>query len=112
MRVFVRAPTGETSVLCVDADHTVARLKDQCGFGDFAVTYGGLSLDDSEQLGEYGLSDGSTLHLVPTLAGGGDGTPAMGKRHKKTHGLCIRRVKNGFREGGTPPARKKGSKSE
>eukprot|EP00438_Fugacium_kawagutii_P032260 Skav209891 [mRNA] locus=scaffold2642:367110:367926:- [translate_table: standard] len=54
----------------------------------------------------------------------GDGTPAMGKRHKKTHGLCPRcgkrsyhiqsylkhvgkRFKNGFREGGAPPARKK-----
>ncbi|CAL1138950.1 unnamed protein product [Cladocopium goreaui] len=84
----------------------------------------------------------------PTM---GDGTPAMGKRHKKTHALCPRcgkkqcaacgfpatkirsynwskkskrrrapgtgrmsyvkhigkRFKNGFREGGAPPARKK-----
>merc|ERR1711862_843694 len=91
----------------------------------------------------------------------GDGTPAMGKRHKKTHGLCLRcgkrsfhhqkktcascgypatkmrsyewamkakrrrapgtgrmahmktmprRFKNGFREGTTPAARRKGQK--
>ncbi|CAE8606809.1 unnamed protein product [Polarella glacialis] len=90
----------------------------------------------------------------------GDGTPAMGKRHKKTHALCprcgkrsyhtqnkrcaacgypaaklrsyewsekakrrkaqgtgrmkylkhvARRAKNGFREGGSAPARKKGA---
>jgi len=93
----------------------------------------------------------------------GDGTPAMGKRHKKTHGLCPRcgkrsyhnqkkkcascgypaakirsyewakkakrrrapgtgrmqylktmprRSKNGFREGTTPPARKKNAGKE
>mmetsp|Transcript_7308 Transcript_7308/g.15186 ORF Transcript_7308/g.15186 Transcript_7308/m.15186 type:complete len:96 (-) Transcript_7308:45-332(-) len=93
----------------------------------------------------------------------GDGTPAMGKRHKKTHGLCPRcgkrsyhlqnkrcaacgfpatkirsynwskkskrrrapgtgrmsyvkhigrRFKNGFREGGSPPARKKVSQKK
>merc|ERR1712087_999102 len=26
----------------------------------------------------------------------GDGTPAMGKRHKKTHGLCVRCGKRSF----------------
>merc|ERR1719480_107392 len=39
---------------------------------------------------------GSTLHCVPRLQGGGDGTPAMGKRHKKTHGLCVRCGKRSF----------------
>merc|ERR1712176_630552 len=119
-------------------------------------------LQDEQKLSEVeGLQEGSTLFVVPRLPGGGDGTPAMGKRHKKTHGLCPRcgkrsyhmqkkrcaacgypaakirsyewskkakrrrapgtgrfaykktlgrRFKNGFREGTTPPARRKNQK--
>merc|ERR1719373_1326219 len=163
MQVFARKPGGETLVLGVDTFDTVAELKEQCGCDSVLVTFGGRSLEDGEQVGLCGMHEGSTLHLVPLLAGGGDGTPAMGKRHKKTHGLCIRcgkrsfhlqkkkcaacgypsryirhynwskkakrrkapgtgrmryvkhvhrRFKNGFREGGTPPASKKASKSD
>merc|ERR1719200_85771 len=61
-----------------------------------ALTFGSRCLHDDEQLGLCGMSEGSTLHLVPLLAGGGDGTPAMGKRHKKTHGLCIRCGKRSY----------------
>merc|ERR1719334_10523 len=55
------------------------------------AVFGGVGLERSQKLADVvGLQDGSTLHVVPRLAGGGDGTEAMGKKNKKTHGLCIR----------------------
>eukprot|EP00932_Pfiesteria_piscicida_P008931 SRR837773.1954.p4 GENE.SRR837773.1954~~SRR837773.1954.p4 ORF type:complete len:176 (+),score=63.65 SRR837773.1954:46-528(+) len=156
MRFFVRSLAGET--VAVEAAPE-ARLQDVAEAGDFGFVFAGVSLDAETSVGSIeGLEEGSTVMTVPRLVGGGDGTPAMGKRHKKTHGLCPRcgkrsyhsqkkkcascgypaakirsyewakkakrrrapgtgrmrylktlprRAKNGFREGTTPPARKK-----
>merc|ERR1719497_154783 len=60
------------------------------------LVFGGHVLGDDETLAEGAISEGSTLFVVPRLCGGGDGTPAMGKRHKKTHGLCPRCGKRSF----------------
>mmetsp|Transcript_53673 Transcript_53673/g.124908 ORF Transcript_53673/g.124908 Transcript_53673/m.124908 type:complete len:164 (-) Transcript_53673:83-574(-) len=158
MQVFARAPAGETVVLEVEAGETVASVKDRLQCDGAGLVFGGQSMEDDKLLCDYPLEAGSTIHVVAPLCGGGDGTPAMGKRHKKTHALCIRcgkrsfhiqkrrcascgypsakmrsynwskkakrrrapgtgrmqylkhlprRFKHGFREGGTPPARKK-----
>ena len=86
-------------VLSVDGASTLGALRRQilgCQDDAASVTFAGKCLDDSETVESSGLCDGSTLHIVPLLAGGGDGTPAMGKRHKKSHGLCIRCGKRAF----------------
>mmetsp|Transcript_96046 Transcript_96046/g.242035 ORF Transcript_96046/g.242035 Transcript_96046/m.242035 type:complete len:165 (+) Transcript_96046:40-534(+) len=162
MQIFIRTVAGETVAFEAGPEDLVGAVlpKDTDGVG---LVFGGVSLHDDQLLAEVsGLQEGSTLHAVPRLPGGGDGTPAMGKRHKKTHGLCPRcgkrsyhnqkkkcascgypaakirsyewakkakrrrapgtgrmrylktlprRAKNGFREGTTPPARKKASAS-
>merc|ERR1719181_1330629 len=160
MQIFVRTLASETVVLDADAGSTIGDIKAQLHGSDACqgMVFGGQSMKDDQTLGECSVEDGSTLHEVAELLGGGDGTPAMGKRHKKTHGLCPRcgkrswhmqkkrcaacgypsakirsyewapkakrrrapgtgrmqymktmprRFKNGFREGTTPPARKK-----
>merc|ERR1719436_2065928 len=76
MQVFARTAEGATAALAVDASTSVGELK--------------------ARLGGCGVGEGATLHLVPLLPGGGDGTPAMGKRHKHSHGLCIRCGKRSF----------------
>merc|ERR1719445_1072478 len=58
--------------------------------------FGGVSLTGESMLVDCEVKEGSTLHLVPQLPGGGDGTPAMGKRNKKSHGLCPRCGKRSF----------------
>mmetsp|Transcript_2171 Transcript_2171/g.5454 ORF Transcript_2171/g.5454 Transcript_2171/m.5454 type:complete len:163 (+) Transcript_2171:82-570(+) len=157
MQLFVRTLEGETLALEATPEGEVCEvlaLDAGCG-----LVFGGMNLSGDEKVCEVeGLHEGSTLYVVPRLVGGGDGTPAMGKRHKKSHGLCPRcgkrsyhnqkkrcascgypaakirsyewaqkgkrrrapgtgrmahlktiprRAKNGFREGTTPPARKK-----
>mmetsp|Transcript_73706 Transcript_73706/g.195908 ORF Transcript_73706/g.195908 Transcript_73706/m.195908 type:complete len:166 (-) Transcript_73706:66-563(-) len=97
MQVFAQAPSGEAVALEVQAGELVGSVKRklQCG-EEGALIYGGQSLEDDKMICEYSLQDGSTLHVAPLLRGGGDGTPAMGKRHKHTHGLCIRCGKRSF----------------
>mmetsp|Transcript_65725 Transcript_65725/g.212852 ORF Transcript_65725/g.212852 Transcript_65725/m.212852 type:complete len:163 (+) Transcript_65725:67-555(+) len=157
MQLFVRTLEGETLALEATPEGEVCEvLALDAGLG---LVFGGMNLIGNEKVCEVeGLQEGSTLYVVPRLVGGGDGTPAMGKRHKKSHGLCPRcgkrshhnqkkkcahcgypaakirsyewaqkskrrrapgtgrmahlktiprRAKNGFREGTTPPARKK-----
>mmetsp|Transcript_2164 Transcript_2164/g.5435 ORF Transcript_2164/g.5435 Transcript_2164/m.5435 type:complete len:165 (+) Transcript_2164:77-571(+) len=164
MQLFARTLSGETVTLEVQASDAVSALKAQLGTeAAFGLTFGGMSIEDDQTVAECEMQDGSTLFVVPRLPGGGDGTPAMGKRHKKSHGLCPRcgkrsyhnqkkrcascgypaakirsyewaqkgkrrrapgtgrmahlktiprRAKNGFREGTTPPARKKAASSK
>lgn len=163
MQIFVRNCSGETLAVQTAAADTIGRIKAQVGADDACtVTWSGFSLTDECLIGSQ-VQEGSTLHLVPLLMGGGDGTPAMGKKHTKTHGLCprcgkrafhyqkktcascgypakkmrsynwckkshrkrcpgtgrmaylktmTRRFKNGFREGTTPPPRKKNRASQ
>mmetsp|Transcript_88707 Transcript_88707/g.254015 ORF Transcript_88707/g.254015 Transcript_88707/m.254015 type:complete len:161 (-) Transcript_88707:66-548(-) len=160
MQIFMRTLEGQTlAVEAMPQEEVSTAFPEGCG-----LVFGGMSLEAEQKFGEVeGLEEGSTLHVVPRLAGGGDGTPAMGKRHKKSHGLCPRcgkrsyhnqkkrcahcgypaakirsyewaqkskrrrapgtgrmahlklvprRAKNGFREGTTPPARKKAASSK
>uniref|UniRef100_A0A7S2N0I1 Ribosomal protein L37 n=1 Tax=Zooxanthella nutricula TaxID=1333877 RepID=A0A7S2N0I1_9DINO len=65
--------------------------------GGAGLVFGGVSLARGQRLADVpGLEEGSTVHAVPRLAGGGDGTEAMGKKNKKSHGLCIRCGKRAF----------------
>mmetsp|Transcript_1217 Transcript_1217/g.2220 ORF Transcript_1217/g.2220 Transcript_1217/m.2220 type:complete len:162 (+) Transcript_1217:65-550(+) len=156
MHLFVRTVEGTTAALEVSHSDLISKL--DLGSPEATLIFAGEVLDATKSLAHYGVQGGETLHVVPHLDGGGDGTPAMGKRHKKSHGLCIRcgkrsyhlqkkkcascgypsatmrkynwskkakrrrttgtgrmrhmkhmsrRFKNGFREGTTPPPRKK-----
>ena len=156
MQLFVRTLGGTTASVEVSHCDVISTLK--LGLPEASLVFAGEVLDATKSFSDYGIQMGATLHVVPHLSGGGDGTPAMGKRHKKSHGLCIRcgkrsyhlqkkkcascgypsstmrkynwskkakrrrtlgtgrmrhmkhmsrRFKNGFREGTTPPPRKK-----
>ncbi|CAK0880395.1 unnamed protein product [Prorocentrum cordatum] len=90
MQVFVRTLSGASASLDARPDDLVG------GLGQEALVFGGQDLDPASTLAECGVEDGSTLFAVARLAGGGDGTPAMGKKHKKSHGLCPRCGKRSF----------------
>mmetsp|Transcript_27034 Transcript_27034/g.76711 ORF Transcript_27034/g.76711 Transcript_27034/m.76711 type:complete len:157 (+) Transcript_27034:85-555(+) len=90
MRLFLRKLSGQTAVVEADPAATVAEA-----FGE-AVAFGGESLA-AARVGEVpGLEDGSTVFEVARLPGGGDGTEAMGKKNKHTHGLCVRCGKRSY----------------
>mmetsp|Transcript_107278 Transcript_107278/g.298848 ORF Transcript_107278/g.298848 Transcript_107278/m.298848 type:complete len:168 (-) Transcript_107278:123-626(-) len=166
MQVFARTLEGGTVVLSAEASESVGNVRSRLHLDadpSVSLVFAGQCLEDDLTLGDCCVQDGSTLHAVLRLPGGGDGTPAMGKRHKKTHGLCPRcgkrsfhyqkkkcascgypaakmrsfnwskkakrrrapgtgrmkylktmprRFKHGFREGGTPVARKKRGAAE
>merc|ERR1719233_426104 len=85
MQLFVRTLSGDTAVVQVGPE------------ADVAAALGGAAAGAGRRLRDVpGLQDGSTVHAVPRLAGGGDGTEAMGKKNKKSHGLCIRCGKRAF----------------
>eukprot|EP00438_Fugacium_kawagutii_P002919 Skav230086 [mRNA] locus=scaffold2569:375836:384194:- [translate_table: standard] len=146
-----QAQNGESQVVDVEGSFLVDELKAQLGLSDETLCFGGQS---PMALPSWQEPKGGQRVVIPRLVGGGGAPPAMGKRHKKTHGLCPRcgkrsyhiqnkrcaacgfpakkirsynwskkatrgtsawwyvkhigrRFKNGFREGGAPPARKK-----
>lgn len=160
MQIFVKTIGGDTVAVEVEAGFSISSIKTELGVegSQCCVVFGGLSVPDESSIAQCQIQEGSTLHFAPRLPGGGDGTPAMGKKHTKTHGLCPRcgkkafhyqkkrcascgypakkmrsynwckkskrrhtpgtgrmkhlklmprRFKNGFREGTTPPPRKK-----
>uniref|UniRef100_A0A7S4R7W0 Ubiquitin-like domain-containing protein n=1 Tax=Alexandrium monilatum TaxID=311494 RepID=A0A7S4R7W0_9DINO len=97
MQLFACASSGETVALEVQPEDTIGSMRSQLLCGDAgALVFAGQCLEDDKMISEYTVQDGSTLHVAPLLRGGGDGTPAMGKRHKKTHGLCPRCGKRSF----------------
>mmetsp|Transcript_48477 Transcript_48477/g.105437 ORF Transcript_48477/g.105437 Transcript_48477/m.105437 type:complete len:165 (-) Transcript_48477:114-608(-) len=96
MQVFARTLGGQTVLLNVNASDTIGSARANDSFGDALVMFGGQKLEDGMTFGECNIQEGSTLHCTPVLRGGGDGTPAFGKRHKKTHGLCPRCNKRSF----------------
>uniref|UniRef100_A0A7S1AU99 60S ribosomal protein L37 n=1 Tax=Noctiluca scintillans TaxID=2966 RepID=A0A7S1AU99_NOCSC len=95
MQVFVRTLPGATVSLHVQSADTVGNLCDTLQLTQERLMFGGHSLEKDCVLGAC-VQEGSTLFVVPTLCGGGDGTPAMGKRHAKSHGLCVRCGKRSF----------------
>eukprot|EP00404_Azadinium_spinosum_P024416 CAMPEP_0180605742 /NCGR_PEP_ID=MMETSP1037_2-20121125/26779_1 /TAXON_ID=632150 /ORGANISM="Azadinium spinosum, Strain 3D9" /LENGTH=167 /DNA_ID=CAMNT_0022624875 /DNA_START=63 /DNA_END=566 /DNA_ORIENTATION=+ len=99
MQLFARTLEGETVMVEAQASEEIGCVKARLLGEDCAsmgLIFGGRSLVDDETLAECSIQGGATLHMVPHLLGGGDGTPAMGKRHKKTHGLCVRCGKRSF----------------
>uniref|UniRef100_A0A7S1AU68 Ubiquitin-like domain-containing protein n=1 Tax=Noctiluca scintillans TaxID=2966 RepID=A0A7S1AU68_NOCSC len=93
MQIFARTLSGATVAIELQGGERVGDIKVVAGE---QLTFGGQSLDDDTLLHTCGLQEGSTLFSVAGLLGGGDGTPAMGKRHAKTHGLCVRCGKRSF----------------
>eukprot|EP00928_Gymnodinium_smaydae_P014994 TRINITY_DN154_c0_g1_i2.p2 TRINITY_DN154_c0_g1~~TRINITY_DN154_c0_g1_i2.p2 ORF type:complete len:169 (-),score=43.54 TRINITY_DN154_c0_g1_i2:3-509(-) len=102
MQIFARTAAGETLAVEVSEVETVSSLREKLqGLSEVPVveqtlTFGGCPLDGDSLLSEYGIQGESTILMGPRLLGGGDGTPAMGKRHKKTHGLCPRCGKRSY----------------
>eukprot|EP00405_Crypthecodinium_cohnii_P065127 CAMPEP_0195040210 /NCGR_PEP_ID=MMETSP0326_2-20130528/80209_1 /TAXON_ID=2866 ORGANISM="Crypthecodinium cohnii, Strain Seligo" /NCGR_SAMPLE_ID=MMETSP0326_2 /ASSEMBLY_ACC=CAM_ASM_000348 /LENGTH=187 /DNA_ID=CAMNT_0040067109 /DNA_START=136 /DNA_END=696 /DNA_ORIENTATION=- len=81
MQLFCRTLNGSTAALEVQPEMDVSELV--CSEGAM-LTFAGVPLVEGT-VGDLAIQEGSTLMEVPRLAGGGDGPPAMGKRHKKSH---------------------------
>mmetsp|Transcript_120684 Transcript_120684/g.225492 ORF Transcript_120684/g.225492 Transcript_120684/m.225492 type:complete len:156 (+) Transcript_120684:59-526(+) len=85
MQFFVRDLAGRTLSVATEPNSDVASLKLQLAaeqgvpVDEQRLIFGGASLKDAELLSEHGVTDESTLFLVPELAGGGK------KRKKKTY---------------------------
>merc|ERR1719183_2484100 len=60
------------------------------------LSVAGEALAGQMQLCDYEIHDETTVQVNLRLTGGGDGTEAFGKRHKKTHGLCPRCGKRSY----------------
>jgi len=101
MQIFVQA-VGNTLTLDASSSVTVGEIASmvqaQTGLPkeELSMNYAGRLLLNDEPLFNCDVHEGSTLHIVTRVRGGGDGTPAMGKRHKHTHGLCPRCGKRSF----------------
>eukprot|EP00429_Kryptoperidinium_foliaceum_P041814 CAMPEP_0176106796 /NCGR_PEP_ID=MMETSP0120_2-20121206/53593_1 /TAXON_ID=160619 /ORGANISM="Kryptoperidinium foliaceum, Strain CCMP 1326" /LENGTH=128 /DNA_ID=CAMNT_0017440919 /DNA_START=84 /DNA_END=466 /DNA_ORIENTATION=+ len=94
MQLFLRTLSGETAVVDAAPGATVG---DIFSVAAPSLVYGGVRLSASQKLGEVpGLEDGATVCEVASLFGGGDGTEAMGKKNKHTHGLCVRCGKRSY----------------
>jgi len=102
MQIFVQTPVGNAVAVDVDGISTVENLKMNLNNitgvapAEQVLTFSGLVLQDENSLEACSILDESTLSMSLRLCGGGDGTPAMGKRHKHTHGLCPRCGKRSF----------------
>merc|ERR1740121_3159821 len=99
MQVFVKTLVGETLAVDIDANETLGSFRSRIHIdaeNEASLIFAGQVLEDEQIFGECSIQEGSMLYIVPRLHGGGDGTPAMGKRHKKTHGLCPRCGKRSY----------------
>eukprot|EP00927_Polykrikos_kofoidii_P009290 TRINITY_DN1386_c0_g1_i2.p1 TRINITY_DN1386_c0_g1~~TRINITY_DN1386_c0_g1_i2.p1 ORF type:complete len:168 (+),score=19.48 TRINITY_DN1386_c0_g1_i2:82-585(+) len=102
MQIFATSHEGRTAAFNVEASTAIRSVRGQVqetfGFpsNDFLVTFAGQILSPDQAIFETGISDGSTVSVSLALSGGGDGTEAFGKMHKKTHGLCPRCGKRSY----------------
>merc|ERR1712224_125033 len=102
MQIFARCPDGASHIVNVDPFEAVCsirvKVEAQCGIpvAEQVLHFGGVALSEGATVQDCGILPESTLYVTAQLNGGGDGTPAMGKRHKKTHGLCPRCGKRSF----------------
>ncbi|CAE7514041.1 RPL37A [Symbiodinium natans] len=91
-----RTIAGDSVALHVEENSSVLEVKATLGIQNEGLCFGGQWLEDDVMLNAYQVTEGSTLMVMARLPGGGDGTPAMGKRHKKTHSLCPRCGKRSY----------------
>eukprot|EP00927_Polykrikos_kofoidii_P073082 TRINITY_DN69156_c0_g1_i1.p1 TRINITY_DN69156_c0_g1~~TRINITY_DN69156_c0_g1_i1.p1 ORF type:complete len:197 (+),score=18.39 TRINITY_DN69156_c0_g1_i1:88-591(+) len=102
MQIFAEMPRGETVAVNVENSATVDSLQAalQGAFGiprdEQLLTFAGSTLCGDRTLGGFGIEHESTVSVSFRLMGGGDGTEAFGKMHKKTHGLCPRCGKRSY----------------
>eukprot|EP00927_Polykrikos_kofoidii_P031364 TRINITY_DN2698_c0_g2_i1.p1 TRINITY_DN2698_c0_g2~~TRINITY_DN2698_c0_g2_i1.p1 ORF type:complete len:168 (-),score=31.22 TRINITY_DN2698_c0_g2_i1:217-720(-) len=102
MQIFALTPSGETIALNVEASATTcslqAQLQEEIGMSskELAISFAGQPCAAYQSIREMGIQEDSTVSVVAKLSGGGDGTEAFGKMHKKTHGLCPRCGKRSY----------------
>ncbi len=76
MQIFIKTLTGRTVTIEVDAEDTIAQVKQK--FYDKAAVpvqeqrllYGANQLEDEKKVQDYCIQKDSTLHLVLRLPGG------------------------------------------
>eukprot|EP00401_Gymnodinium_catenatum_P035254 CAMPEP_0117560422 /NCGR_PEP_ID=MMETSP0784-20121206/53866_1 /TAXON_ID=39447 /ORGANISM="" /LENGTH=73 /DNA_ID=CAMNT_0005357827 /DNA_START=102 /DNA_END=320 /DNA_ORIENTATION=- len=73
MQIFARTLAGDIVVLEVAANQCIDAVKRQLGT-EVTLAYGGQVLRSGKSVAECYIEEGSTLHEVPRLRGGGDGT--------------------------------------
>ena len=77
MQIFVKGMTGRTITLTVAWDVSVETIKktilriEGVPISHQRLLYGGKQLEDDKGLDNYYIFEGSTLHLMPRLLGGG-----------------------------------------
>lgn len=90
IQVFVKTLTGKTITLDITPNETILKVKkkiqDKEGIpvDQQKIVYAGMTLEDEDQIFEYGIQRESTLHLVLRLRGGGGGKAFVDVSNEKS----------------------------